>query len=301
MNSVDFPPLRRGKTLHTGLIIVLLVATVVFVWLAARQPISLLFTLYVILAGLFFFPIPFLIYRSYALAHSNYSLDRDKLAITWGLRAELIPISNIEWVRPLAALTGSLPLPFLRLPGSVLGVRHRADLGEIEFLASDASHLLLVATARHVFAISPFDQAGFIQNIQRAIEMGSLSPAASQSIYPSFVVVQAWESLLARYFWLAGLFLNIGLLVWVGLMAPALNKVTLGFLPSGQPRTPNPGLSLILLPVVSLFFYLAGWVTGLILYRREDRRSMAQIVWAGGVVASLLFLVAAMIILITPV
>jgi hypothetical protein len=301
MNSVDFPPLRRGKTLHTGLIIILVIATGVFAWLASKQPISLLFALYILLVGLFFSPIPFLIYRSYALTHSNYSLDRDKLSITWGLRAELIPISNIEWVRPLAALTGPLPLPFLPLPGSVLGVRHHADLGKIEFLASDAKNLLLVATARHVFAISPYDQTGFIQNIQRAIEMGSLSPAASQSIYPSFVVVQAWESLLARYFWLAGLFLNIGLLVWVSLMAPTLNKVTLGFLPSGLPRTPNAGLSLILLPVVSLFFYLAGWVTGLVLYRREDRRSMAKIVWGGGVVASLLFLVAAMVILITPV
>jgi hypothetical protein len=301
MNSVDFPPLRLGRTLHTALIMILAVVAALFSWLASQQPVNLLFTVYILLAGLAFFPIPFLYYRSYALTHSNYTLDRDKLTITWGLRVELIPISNIEWIRPLAAVAGPLPLPFLRLPGSVLGVRQHPDLGQVEYIASDARSLLLVATARHVFAISPEDQVGFLQNVQRAIEMGSLSPAASQSVYPSFVVVQAWGSSLARYFWLAGLFLNIGLLAWVSLMANSLSAVSLGFLPSGAARPPSSGISLILLPVVSIFFYLAGWVAGLILYRREDRRSMAHIVWAGGVVSSLLFLVAVMLIVTTQV
>jgi hypothetical protein len=301
MISVDFPPVRRGQALHTTLIVILAVVTVVFGWLASQQPIDLLFTVYILLAGLAFYPIPFLAYRSYALKHSNYTLDRDKLTITWGLRAELIPVSNIEWVRPLAAVVGPLPLPWLRLPGSVLGVRRHPDLGQVEFIASDAKALLLVATGRHIFAISPEDQMGFIQNIQRAIEMGSLSPAASQSVYPSFVVVQAWASALARYLWLAGLFLNIGLLAWVTLITPLLRTVSLGFLPSGLPRTPSSGISLILLPIVSIFFFLLGWVAGLILYRQEDRRPMAHIVWAGGVVSSLLFLVAVMLIVTTPV
>jgi len=301
MTSVEFPPpRRRGLTFHTALIIVLVVITVFFVLLSNRQPIGLLFAIYVLLAALAFAPIPFLAYRLYALTRAGYSLDRDKLTITWGLRVEQIPISDIEWVRPLAALAGPIPLPFLRLPGSVLGIRRHPDLGPVEFLASDAGSLLLVATSRQVFAISPETPSEFLQNIQRAIEVGSLLPVTPQSLRPSFIVEQAWESLPARYFWLAGLFLNIGLLVWVSLVAPSLGTISLGFLPSGAPREPAPGIGLILLPVVSIVFFFVGWMTGLALYRREDRRPMAHIVWASGVISSLLFLTAVLFIVVTP-
>ena len=302
MKPGDFPPpRRRGQTLHITLIVVLAIIVVVLAVLIYRQPINLVFTIYVSLAALTFLPIPILAYRLYSLTRANYSLDRDQLTLTWGLRVEQIPISDIEWVRPLTALAGPIPLPFFRLPGSVLGFRRHPDLGPVEFLASDEKSLLLVATSRKIFAISPEAPVNFLQDVQRVIEMGSLSPALSESVYPSFIVAQAWDSLLARYLWLAGLFLNIGLLAWVSLMAPSLGTVSLGFLPSGTPRTPGSGLAVILLPIVSVSFYAIGWVAGLAIYRRESRRPMAYIVWTSGVISSLLFLVAVLIIVTTPV
>jgi hypothetical protein len=280
-----------------------LVLTIIVVALAVLiswQPINLVFAVLIFLAVLAFFPIPILAYRLYSLTRANYRINRDQLTISWGLRAEQIPVSDIEWVRPLTALSGRIPMPFLRLPGSVLGLRRHPDLGPVEFLASDAKSLLLVATSQKIFAISPQDPVNFLQDIQRAIEMGSLTPTLQKSVYPSFVVAQAWDSLAARYLWLAGFFANIGLLAWVSLMAPSLGHISLGFLPSGTARPPSPGISLILLPIVSAFFYLVGWVAGLIIYRREDRRPMAFIVWISGVVSSLLFLVAVLFIVITP-
>jgi hypothetical protein len=254
-----------------------------------------------VLGGAALILLPLLAYRLYALNRSYYSLDRDRLTLKWGLRIEQIPISDIEWIRPMAALAGSLPQPFLALPGSVLGVRRHTDLGLVEYLASDPNDLLLIAASGKVFAISPEDPTLFMEDVQRAIEMGSLTPVVSRSVYPSFVVSQAWDSLLARFLWLAGLFLNIGLLAWVSLMEPSLDKVSLGFLPSGQPRPPSPGLWIMLLPVVSLVFFLAGWIAGLLIYRRPDHRPMAFILWASGVLSSFLFLLAVLFILTTPV
>ena len=301
MASVEFPPdRRRGLPLHTALIITMAVITAVFALLANRQPIGLPFAIYISIAALAFIPIPFLAYRLYALTGAGYSLDRDKLTITWGLRIEQIPISDIEWVRPLEALAGPIALPIFHLPGSVLGIRRHPDLGPVEFLASDKESLLLVATSRQIFAISPENPSEFLQNIQRAIEMGSLLALPSKSLRPSFVVELAWESLLARYLWLAGLFVNIGLLVWISVIVPTLGTISLGFLPSGAARPAIPGIGLILLPVVSIFFLVVGWVTGLALYRREDHRSMAYIVWASGLISSLLFLIAALYIVVTP-
>ena len=297
----DFPPPRRGLTLQVTLIIVAIVLTALFAVLASQEPIGLRFTIYILVAAFAFFPLPFLAYWLYSLNRANYSLDREKLTLTWGLRVEQIPVSEVEWVRPMEALASPLALPFIHLPGAITGFRRHPDLGPVEFLASDSKSLLVLATSKRVFVISPQDTAGFMQNIQRAIEMGSLTPAAPQSVYPAFIVVHAWESMLARYLWLAGLFLNIGLLAWVSLLIPTLGHIPLGFLPSGAASEPVPGAGLILLPVVSLFFYIIGWVAGLTFYRRPDHRPLAHIVWASGVFSTMLFLVAVMFIVTTPV
>jgi hypothetical protein len=297
----DFPPPRRGSTLQVTLIIVATVLVTVFAVLASQQPIGLRFTIYILVAAVAFFPLPFLAYWLYSLYRANYSLDRNNLTLTWGLRVEQIPVSEVEWVRPMETQASPLSLPIIHLPGAITGVRHHRDLGPVEFLASDAKALLLIATSRRVFVISPQDTAGFMQNIQRAIELGSLSPASPQSVYPTFVVVQAWESMLARYLWLAGLFLNIGLLVWVTLLIPSLGHIPLGFLPSEAAGDPVPGAGLILLPGVSLFFTLLGWVAGLTFYRRPNHRPLAHIVWASGVVSTLVFLAAVLFIVTTPV
>jgi hypothetical protein len=301
MKPGNFPPPRqRGRTLHLVLIILLTVIVVALAVLISRQPINLVFTIFIILAVLAFFPIPILIYRLYSLTRANYRLDRDTLILTWGLREEQIPVADIEWVRPLKTMSQRIPMPFFRMPGSVLGMRRHPDLGPIEFLASDEKSLLLVAASRKIFAISPDDPLNFLQEIQRAIEMGSLIPAGRRSVYPAFVVAHAWDNLAARYLWLAGFFANIGLLAWVSLMAPSRAHISLGFLPSGAARPPSAGIALILLPFLSVSLYLVGWVTGLMIYRREKRRPMAYILWASGVVSSFLFLVAVLFIAITP-
>jgi hypothetical protein len=170
----------------------------------------------------------------------------------------------------------------------------------VEFLASEVGSLLAVATARRVFVISPADATNFLENLQRTIEMGSLSPAVQQSVYPYFIVSMAWESVLVRYLWLAGLFLNIGLLAWVSLMIPSLARISLVFLPTGQPGAPVPAAGLLLLPAVSLALFLLGWAVGLAFYRRLDQRPLAHILWTSGVISTLVFLLAVVFIVITP-
>jgi len=302
MNEHDFfPPRGRGLPIHISLIVILVLIAATGGFLASREPIGLRFTIYVLAAALAFSPVPVLIYRLWALLRASYRLDRDSLTLTWGLRVERIPVAEVEWVRTPASLTAPLPLPAFRLPGSVLGTRRAPDLGPVEFLASETSSILLVATRQRIFAISPTEPQAFLQNIQRSIELGSLSPAAPESVYPVFIVGEAWKSMLARWLWLAGLFVNIGLLTWVSLMIPTIGPISLGFLPSGAAGTPVAGAGLILIPVVSIFLYALGWVMGLIFYRSEGRRILAHILWASGLVSSVLFLVAVLFIVTTPV
>jgi hypothetical protein len=295
------PPKRTGLIIHAILILVLLGLAGWGIWNLTFTEVGPNFVIFLLDVLLALVPVPLFVYRAYALMRANYILDRDSLEIRWGLRDEDIPLTDIEWLRPATDLTTPLRLPWLPIPGAVLGLRRHPDLGVVEFLAADPKNLLLVATSKRVYAISPTNAAKFARTFARTIEMGSLTPAEAKSIYPSFIFSRAWENPLARFLWLAGLFLNIGLVVWVLLTIPTLNQVSLGFGPSGAALTPSPASQLVLLPIESAFLFLAGLFAGLYFYRWENHRILALIIWTSSVLTSLAFLLAVLFIISMPV
>jgi hypothetical protein len=296
MNSRHFPPpKRRGLIVHGIILLALSIASFTAFFFLSRAEAGPGFVIWLLAALLAFAPIPFWGYRAYALLRAEYILDRNGLAIHWGLRLEDIPLNDIEWIRPARDLTHPLKLPPFSLPGSIVGIRRHPELGIVEFLASESKKILLAATAKRVFAISPDDPAALTQAFARAAELGSLTPVEPKSIYPSFVIAQAWENGLVRFLWLSGLFLNIGLSAWVSVIIPAVSRVALGFPPEAVPST-----QLIILPLISLLLFIGGWLAGLYFYRWEKERVLAFVVWISGALASLLFLAAVFFIITTP-
>ncbi len=301
MNTRLFPPSkRRGLILH-GILLTVLLATSTWAFInLSHQALGLGFVIFLLAGLIAFAPVPLLAYRGYALLRAQYVLNRNSLELRWGLRDEDIPLMDIEWVRPIQDLTLPLAAPSPVLPGAVLGLRRHRDLGIVEFLASETKNLLLVATARRVYAISPADPTEFTQTFSRAVELGSLASAQPKSIYPSFVFTQAWSSGLVRYLWLASLFLNIGLIVWTSLLIPSLAQVTFSF-GSDRAASAVPSAQLVILPLLSAFLALVGWGAGLYFYRWEKQRVLSIIIWASSALTSLLFLIAVLFIVSTPV
>lgn len=297
-----FPPFKRfGLLLHGIIILVLAGVSALGIWNLTNAPVGPPFVTYLLMALLAFGLIPFFAYRAYALFRSDYYIDRDSLAILWGLRVEDVPLTDIEWVRPASDLTRPLALPIFRLPGAVLGARRHPDLGLVEFIASDTRNMILVATSKRVFAISPRDANALVRTFARAIELGSLAHAEPKSVYPSFVITQAWESPIARLLWMSGLLLNLSLIVWVGTLIPSLSQVPFGFNAFGAPKNLFPSVRLILLPLISLAMYAIGVTAGLYFFRWEKQRPLAFIVWASSSLCALLFLVAVLFIVTTPI
>ncbi|MBI5352355.1 MAG: hypothetical protein HZB50_06920 [Chloroflexi bacterium] len=214
---------------------------------------------------------------------------------------ENIPLSDIEFIRSVEDLSHPITLPALPIPGGLLGTRRHPDLGAVEFLASDSKNLIIVATAKRVFIISPEDPAGFAQTFARATELGSITPVEPKSVYPSFVVTQAWQSGLARYLWFSALFLNLGLFIWASLIIPTTKFVMLGPQFTGSTLETVPSTQLIIFPLASLLLSVAGWVAGLYFYRWEKERVLAFIVWASSSLTSLLFLLAVLFAVSNPV
>jgi len=302
MNVGHFPPpKRRGLIVHSLVIAILATIAVTGFINLTRADVGPVFLTSLLVAVASFAPIPFFIYRAYSLLNADYHIDRDSLAIKWGLRVEDIPLSDIEFIRSSDDLTTSLALPALRLPGGLIGMRRHPDLGAVEFLAADSKKLLLVATAKRVFVISPENPAGLTQTFARATELGSLTPVESKSVYPSFVVTQAWDSGVARYLWLTTLFLNLGLFIWASLIIPSTPIVALGSQFAGSALETVPSSQLIIFPVASLLLSVAGWIAGLYFYRWEKERALAFIVWGSSMLMSLLFLLSVLFIITTPV
>jgi PH (Pleckstrin Homology) domain-containing protein len=295
------PPKRFGLLLHTAIILVLAGISAFGIYNLTQAQVGPSFVANLLLALVAFAPIPFFGYRTYALYRADYYIDRDSLAILWGLRVEDIPLTDIEWVRPASDLTRGLSLPAFRVPGAVLGARRHPDLGRVEFIASDTRNIILVATSKHVFAISPGDAGALVRTFARAIEMGSLAHAESKSVYPSFIITQAWESAPARFLWISGLLLNVGLIIWVGILIPSLTKVPLGFSAPSVPNIPVPSVRLILLPLISMVMFAVGLLAGLYFYRWDKQRPLAFIVWASSSLCALLFLMAVLFIVTTPI
>ena len=295
-----FPPARRfGLLVHIGIIILLAAASTYGVMSLSVMQVGPLFILYLLLALLAFAPIPFLAYRAYALLRADYYIDRDSLAMLWGLRIEDIPLTDIEWVRPASDLTHPILLPRFRLPGAVLGTRRHPDLGLVEFIASNSHNLILIATSKRIFAISPRNAAGLVQTFARATEMGSLSPTEAKSVYPSFIITQAWDSPIARFLWISGILLNLGLIAWVSVLIPSLSQIPFGFDPFGTPNETAPSTQLILLPLVSSLLFTMGVAAGLYFYRWERQRPLAFIVWASSALCAALFLLAVLFLVTT--
>ena len=265
----------------------------------------------ILFLGLFvllFAPTPLFIYRLYSLLGASYRLERDGLRLHWGLRTEDIPLVDVEWIRPagdytaLVALPGKpgtarLPLPWLRWPGALRGTREVEGLGKIEYFASETGHLLLIGTARSIYAISPSDPVGFVKAFNRFAEMGSLSPIPPRSVYPTVVVSRLWSNPAARGLLLAGLLLSGVLLVWVILAIPTRPQIQLGYVIPGVTTEPSPSERLLLLPVLDVFAFLGDLLLGLFFYRRQASRVIAYLLWGAGAVSPLVFLVGVLYIL----
>ena len=294
-----FTPSRLiGLLFHSAVILILGGGSGLAIVQAVNQQVGTYFVLFLLLAVFLFAPIPFLIYRGYALIRASYKLDRDGLHLRWGLRAEDIPLVDVAWVRWAANLPVRLPLPRPSWPGSLRGTANTDELGAIEYMASDQRNLLLVATSGRVFAISPQDPQAFLDAFKSAFEMGSLSPIPASSVLPAVYLTQVWSDRAARVVLAAGFVLAGLLFVLVSLLIPVRSSTSLGFYPGGAPLPGVPSIQLLLLPVLSVFFYLVDFLVGLFFFRWKPYRPLAFLVWGSSLLTTLLLVIATVLILL---
>jgi hypothetical protein len=291
------PPRRKGALIVSGLLLVAVTLIVLLLLAAVSQGPGLPVILLLLGAFLLTLPVPVLLYRLYALMRSGYWVGRNGLRLRWGLRFIDLPFSAVVDVARADELEAPLALPRGAALGILMGKRQDADLGNVEFLASDPAALVLLGTRDEVLVISPQDPLEFAAAYKRESERGSLRPLPSYSVSPSFVLIEVWAQPRVPALLGAGAVLALGLLILVGIVAPGLDSVSLGFGVEGQPLEAVAGVQLFLLPALNLFFYAGNFILGLIFYREEQGIRFSYLLWGSSLVCFILFLAAILFIL----
>jgi hypothetical protein len=275
-----------------GLVFTCLALASAFFVLTAITPVAWLFSIYLAAGIAACFPLPMLSYRLLALNRAYYEMDRNVLRLHWGLRTVVLPLREIEWMRPVEDLTSALPLPRLPIPGAIIGVRTIDGLGRAEFMADSMVNGLLVAMPDTVYVVSPSDPRGFVALFHRSIEMGSLVSVQAESILPSFILGNVWDDRYARIFILSSFLLEVGLVIWILLLVTSVTQVRFGNVIPGQVAEPVPAIQLILFPVLGGFVFLMDLIGGAFFYRNTEQRAASYFLWAGSTLTNAMLVIA---------
>jgi len=294
---VFYPPKQVGTVVQLILVLIFSLGGGWGIWGISKVQVALQLLPYLALILLFLVTVPFLIYRLYALNRSEYSLERGGIRLQWGWRSETIPMEQVNWVHLIDDLETPPQLPLIYWPGAVIGRRRFQRGPEVEYLASNQKGLVIISAGEGYYAISPELGEDFINTYHQLTEMGTLSPLPEQSVQPSLILAEVYEKRPIMVILLAGAFLNITLLIWILLVIPENQVISMGFRPGGFPREALGSVRLILFPIINTTAYLANLLVGLFLFRNPENRGIAYILWGGSLLIAILFHIAMLFIL----
>jgi hypothetical protein len=279
------PPILRGLLIG-GILFILLSGGVIFgILQIASGELNPLLGIWVSIVALGSPLLLMVVYRLYGLITARYVLDRDGFCLRWGFSVEQIPIASIDKMIKGDEISINIDPPFVfRWPGCIVGQKMVEGFGLVEFFATrPIKEQLIIPLKERRLVISPPDIENFHQSFLEAVHLGSLEEIPTISVRPDFFSARLWSDRLARFLILSALILNLCLLGYLGFRTANLpESVPFGFDSAGLPDTFVPPSQLLLLPLVGGFYWLANLLVGVWLYRLEEDRQVAYVVWFTG-------------------
>jgi hypothetical protein len=290
------PEKKKGILFHSIAIILLLLFSLFFLSQLIDSTTTLHFFFYLIPALVCIILALLIANRLYVLRTITYLINRDSIQITWGIRYEQISIGSILWIELNSDLANPIQTPRYYIPGLLIGSYDLAENQKIEFIASDESKLVLIATSDRIFVISPAKPEEFLMTFQKITELGSLSQSVSQSIYPSHPFHQVWSNSLTRILMIVNLVLIIGLVILVSLLITANNFLPLGFLSYGSHAEIVPSKRLLLLLIINSSFFVVNLLLGIFFFQDKKTRIYSFLLYFSNVFTSIIFLLSILFI-----
>ncbi len=219
------------------------------------------------------------LYRVGATLTLSYRLDRNGLYIHWLGSKATIPLNLIDRVEQGAIAERNWQAA-LRSIGYYHG-RVVARDGTVihRFTTRPLAEALIVYAGNEAYAISPVDQAGFVQELEQRRRLGVIQPLTPGITIARFLVYDFWADPIIRPLLLITLALNLCLFGAIAIIFPSL-PLELSW------RGDQIGAAAELAPRARIFFFpLAAALTalfnvagGLLIYRSSP---LAARLWQG--------------------
>jgi len=286
---IFYPPKQMGTIIHLLLMVIFSAAGGWGIWGVSKAEVAPQLIPYIALIVLFLATVPYLIYTLYALHRSEYILERGGIKLHWGWRSESLPMEDVDWIYRMEDLETAPHFPIVHWPGAVTGVRRFQRGPEVEYLAAGTNGLVIIASGEKYYAISPNNIHEFLSTFHELTEMGAISPLSSESVQPALILSEVFMIKPILWIIIFGGVLSISLLIWTLRVIPSRDLIFLGFTPTGVPHESLDSVRLVLFPILNTTAYLANLILGLFLFRNEEKRFLAYLLWASSVLVAILF------------
>ncbi|MBL7066140.1 MAG: DUF1648 domain-containing protein [Anaerolineae bacterium] len=289
--------IRLGMSIGIILIVTIVLVDVGVISLAAIRPLSI-GTFITGLAVLVSLGLLGLIgYWLYGLARSKYLLDRNALVIHWRPTEQIVPTGQIERVLTGDEIKGHIRFYGGRWPGHCVGYGEVPGAGPALFHATaPPRHQIYVVTPSLTYGISPADREGFLESLQKRLQMGPTQIMEQSSKRPGFLNWPIWQDWLGLALLATGF---LAVLALIGLLCfefPTLPRlVPLHFDAVGNPDRLGLRGQIFIIPLIGLLALLLNGVLGWVAYRYE--RVASYLLWGGTILIQVLVWAAALGIL----
>jgi len=287
MVNEHFPP--RQKSLAFNAVVGFINLAVLLFLLISGSMLqhNLLATAMIVLGLLLILPLLLIAYRIFTILTTVYILNRDYLEITWGLRREVIPMGELDWIHPITDFETPLPLGFTLLKGSYYTEREISGLGKTLFAATLPEKMVLVKHQQRYLVISPENLENFMENYELFAQMGSLQNVQAESENLKMLWQRVWADPWARRLLSAGVisfFLLIMASLIISLVKQQIVWVSMEYVPAARA---------MLMAMIGLFFGLINTFTGLLLYLQDRVAAfLRNLLWGTTVLLNLILIFA---------
>jgi hypothetical protein len=287
MANEHFPPRQKSLVYNGVLGIITLLVTLFLLISGSMIEHNILATGMIVLGFLLILPLLLIAYRIFTILTTVYTLNRDYLEITWGLRREVIPMGELDWIHPITDFETPLPLGFTLLKGSYYTEKEISGLGKTQFIATLPEKMVLVKHQQRFLVISPENVESFMENYELLAQMGSLQNVQAESENLKMLWQRVWTDPWARRLLSAGA-ISLVLLFVSGLIISLAKQqivwVSMEYVPAARA---------MLMAMIGLFFGLINTFTGLLLYLQDRVAAVLRnLLWGTTVLVNLILIFA---------
>ena len=287
MTDEYFPPRQKSLILNglAAFVLVLLILGMLIIGSMTRQ--NTLAILLMAAGILLLLPLFLVIYRIFVVLSTVYLLSRDALEISWGLRRELLPIGQIDWVNPVSEFETQLPLGVTFLKSAYYGEKRINGLGQPLFVATSQEQMVLIKRGNQYLVISPENARIFCERFDQINQLGSLKQFEPESENLTMLWQRVWADRWAKRMLIAGI-ISLALLL-IAAMTIGLSREQSVWVSMER----VPASRALLLALIGTLFGLINTFVGLLLYL-QDRvaANVRNLIWGWTILVNAIFTIA---------